>query len=81
MALIWIEKRGKWSVFVENRVKEINNSTKPSQWEHVLDHANPADLLSRGCNPTQLFNSQWWYGPSWLYKSEDEPSSSTVKSR
>lgn len=54
MALTWIEKRGKWSVFVENRVKDINNSTKPSQWEHVPDHANPADLLSRGCNPTQL---------------------------
>lgn len=54
LALTWIEKRGKWSVFVENRVKDINSSTKPSQWEHVPDHANPADLLSRGCNPTQL---------------------------
>lgn len=49
MALTWIEKRGKWSVFVENRVKEINNSTKPSKWEHVPDHSNPGFVILHNC--------------------------------
>lgn len=31
---------------------------------------NPADLSSRDCSPMQLVQSNWWLGPSWLYKSE-----------
>ncbi|GBO44635.1 hypothetical protein AVEN_239431-1 [Araneus ventricosus] len=47
----WITNEGPWSVFVENRVKEIRDIRLVKQWNHVPGHKNPADLLSRGCLP------------------------------
>ncbi|XP_060860026.1 uncharacterized protein LOC132937224 [Metopolophium dirhodum] len=41
-----------------------------SEWNHVSTKDNPADLVSRGCEPTQIQNNQlWWKGPEWLSKS------------
>ncbi|XP_058840937.1 uncharacterized protein LOC131696411 [Topomyia yanbarensis] len=34
---------------------------------HVPGESNPADLISRGVNPTDIVNLEfWWIGPQWL---------------
>ncbi|GBM50372.1 hypothetical protein AVEN_128995-1 [Araneus ventricosus] len=43
-----ITKEENWSVFVNNRVKEIRKISQPS-WYHVSGVENPADLSSSGC--------------------------------
>ncbi|XP_035210830.1 uncharacterized protein LOC118185140 [Stegodyphus dumicola] len=58
--------RGDWSVFVANRVKEINNLIPSQCWRHVPGDLNPADILSRGSSPRSFSDSLWWEGPSWL---------------
>ncbi|GFX08510.1 integrase catalytic domain-containing protein [Trichonephila clavipes] len=65
-ALWWIKEKGSWSVFVENRVKEIRQLTRGHLWKHVPGNLNIADLLSRGCSPQQMLISRWWEGPLWL---------------
>ena len=48
---------------------EIQMSTEPSQWQHVSTEENPADLCTRGANPSELADSPlWWNGPDWLTK-------------
>lgn len=79
VALYWIKNYGEWSVFVSNRVKEINKITPQGNWRHVPGTLNPADLISRGCLPKQLLDSEWIKGPSWLSKScETWPSTEIV---
>jgi len=52
---------------VANRVGEIHTLTDRVEWGHVASNDNPADVLSRGCTPSELkYNSQWWHGPAWL---------------
>ncbi|GFY07577.1 DUF1758 domain-containing protein [Trichonephila clavipes] len=69
-SLWWIkEKKKSWSVFVENRVKEIRQLTRGHLWKHVPGNLNIADLLSRGCSPRQMLISSWWEGPLWLRES------------
>jgi hypothetical protein len=56
---------------VGNRVAIIQADTSAS-WRHVLSQSNPADLISRGIEPTTLSSSTlWWKGPQWLLQ---EPS-------
>ncbi|XP_035211173.1 uncharacterized protein LOC118185437 [Stegodyphus dumicola] len=50
VALWWIKNRGDWSVFVANRVKEINSLIPSQCWRHLPGDLNPADMLSGG----------WW---------------------
>lgn len=55
--------------FVCNRVAEIQNFKTDCIWRHVQSKDNPADMLSRGIDPTTLMdNTLWWYGPEWLTK-------------
>ncbi|KAG8174732.1 hypothetical protein JTE90_012177 [Oedothorax gibbosus] len=41
--------------------------TETSQWQHVASEDNPADLVSRGLEPSRLVNNElWWHGPSFI---------------
>ncbi|GFT76162.1 integrase catalytic domain-containing protein [Trichonephila clavipes] len=66
VALWWLKNHGDWSVFVANRVNEINSLVPSQFWRHVPSQLNPADLLSRGISPRLFSDSLWWEGPSWL---------------
>ncbi|GFX61194.1 DUF5641 domain-containing protein [Trichonephila clavipes] len=70
-ALWWIKEKGSWSVFVEDRVKEIRQLTRGHLWKHVPGNLNIADLLSRSCSPRQMLISRWWEGPLWLRESPE----------
>ncbi|GFW34864.1 integrase catalytic domain-containing protein [Trichonephila clavipes] len=66
VALWWLKNHGDWSVFMANRVNEINSLVPSQFWRHVPGELNPADLLSRGISPRLFSDSLWWEGPSWL---------------
>ncbi|UYV60592.1 hypothetical protein LAZ67_1001615 [Cordylochernes scorpioides] len=70
-ALSWIKKEIEWRVFVRNRVREIQATTNLNDWRFVPSQLNPADLLSRGCPPSQFVQSRWWEGPEWLKKPKE----------
>lgn len=67
----------RWSVFVANRIGEIQRLTKIQNWRHVISSNNPADILLRGLNSRELsISSTWWQGPDFLQLSGDRwPSS------
>ncbi|XP_011884072.1 PREDICTED: uncharacterized protein LOC105571212 [Vollenhovia emeryi] len=71
IVLHWIAGNpSRWNTFVANRVGEIQELTT-NRWQHVSTHHNPADIISRGMEASELVQSDlWWKGPSWL--SEDE---------
>lgn len=72
--LSWIRKpSSQWTVYVANRVAEIQRLSNPLQWNYVPSALNPADCASRGILPHALVEFQtWWYGPLFLY---EQPSS------
>ena len=70
-SFVRIENRTEWKQFVQHRVNEILTQTSKDQWKHVPGKENPADLGTRGADPSQLKNSKlWWFGPAWLTKDE-----------
>ncbi|GFX10131.1 hypothetical protein TNCV_1865291 [Trichonephila clavipes] len=41
-----------------------NSSSYSYQWKHISSRDNPADLISRGVNPSDLkYLELWWLGP------------------
>ena len=60
------------SVFVGNRIAEIQEWSESVSWRHVPTRENPADLISRGCEIEELLNSIWFCGPKFLYKDSSE---------
>ena len=58
------------SVFVGNRVAEIQEWSQDVIWKHVPTKQNPADIVSRGCNVEELSNSIWFNGPEFLLKDD-----------
>jgi hypothetical protein len=65
--LTWIKGTpNKWKTFVGNRVSLIQEKTSSAHWKHVPSQDNPADLISRGTDPTTLSTSFWWNRPEWL---------------
>ena len=64
--LQWIHSsHRKQQVFVANRVAEILDKTKVSQWNHVSGINNPADIETRAINV-----HEWLHGPAWLKQRE-----------
>ncbi|XP_043064474.1 uncharacterized protein LOC122320346 [Drosophila ficusphila] len=48
-------------------IAQIQDLTKGMTWRHVPTHWNPADILSRGCSPLELLESNLWReGPPFL---------------
>jgi hypothetical protein len=68
IVLTWIQgPSNKWKTFVGNRVAFIQEDTASATWRHVPTQSIPADLISRGVEPTTLSTSTlWWKGPPWL---------------
>jgi hypothetical protein len=68
IVLSWIHSlSNKWKTFVANRIAFIQEETSSATWRHVPSADNPADLISRGIEPTALSTSTlWWNGPSWI---------------
>ncbi|CAI6343037.1 unnamed protein product [Macrosiphum euphorbiae] len=65
--------------YVANRVSQILENSEVRQWHHVSTVDNPADLASRGLNPSELSVSEsWWYGPRWLSEPEEKWNPSPV---
>ena len=70
IVLAWMQSTpNKWKTFVGNRIALIQNETASATWRHVPTHSNPADLISRGIEPTTLSKATlWWKGTQWLTK-------------
>jgi len=68
IALTWIQGPPKeWKTFVGNRVAHFQEETASASWKHLPSQSNPADLISRGIEPTTLSTSTlWWKGTHWL---------------
>jgi transposase InsO family protein len=68
IVLTWIQGTPtRWKTFVGNRVALIQETTSDATWRHVPSALNPADLISRGTDPTTLSTTAlWWHGPGWL---------------
>ena len=67
IVLNWLmQEPNHWGTFVANRVAEIQQD-QDLHWNHVSSTDNPADVASRGLNPSLLEqNKLWWTGPKWL---------------
>lgn len=68
IVLAWLNKPpNQLKPFVSHRVSDIVSLTAVSQWQHVSSEDNPADVLSRGTNASNLASCHiWWHGPIWL---------------
>ncbi|XP_053623554.1 uncharacterized protein LOC128682758 [Plodia interpunctella] len=74
ITLGWIRTQPKLlKAFVCNRINEIHDLTERDSWRYVPTDLNPADMASRGVEPTVLVNSSfWWHGPTFLLKHNSE---------
>ncbi|XP_018370063.1 PREDICTED: uncharacterized protein LOC108765716 [Trachymyrmex cornetzi] len=80
IALAWIKgEPSRWVQFVANRVTEIQQLTVRARWNHVSSKENPANIISRGMNSTNLRACRlWWNGPDWLKSKDWPPSKETI---
>ena len=69
----WIRSHSRrFKVDIGNRVSELQNATKPSQWRHVPGKQNPADKGTRGLPAKELAEDRvWWHGPAFLSQQPD----------
>lgn len=84
ITLHWIVKSpAKLETFQANRVAEIQELTEGARWSHIATKDNPANLASRGVQPSKLVNNPlWWNGPEWLTKPMSQwPSSKLIISQ
>lgn len=71
ISLAWIrDSPHKRTVFVANRITEIQLLSNLSDWYYIETKQNPSDLGTRGVLPIELPKlSLWWEGPSFLKES------------
>ncbi|XP_071642941.1 uncharacterized protein [Temnothorax longispinosus] len=81
ITLNWISSPSRrWTVFVANRVGEIQRTSDIDSWRHISSASNPADIISRGLEPHDLLSSPlWWHGPEFLASIEEYWPNSTFK--
>ena len=66
-ALYWLQNKGVWKSFVNNRVKETLTLVPMANWHHVPTDLNPSDIGTRGMAADKLKNSKlWWKGPEFI---------------
>ena len=54
-----------YETFEMNRLQQILELSKPTQWHYIPTTANPADLLTRDNTVNKWLNSPlWWNGPT-----------------
>ncbi|KAL4127543.1 hypothetical protein QTP88_011710 [Uroleucon formosanum] len=62
VTLAWISAcQSRWKQFVANRVSEIHKLTPNAQWNHIKSKDNPADLISKGVQPSRLTEASLWW--------------------
>ena len=59
--------------YISRRVEIIKSISKVSQWSYINGKDNPADLTTRPCDYKTLVKTQWFAGPSFLWKLEHLP--------
>ncbi|XP_066585528.1 uncharacterized protein [Prorops nasuta] len=71
--LAWLRKHpSNWKVFVANRVSYIQTELPIAVWKYIPSRDNPADLATRGLDPTVIKElTIWWQGPNWLHASKE----------
>ncbi|XP_073713144.1 uncharacterized protein [Misgurnus anguillicaudatus] len=63
----------RFKTFVANRVAEIRDATKLSQWNYIDSNSNPADNATRGQSADKFLNNKrWLHGPDVLWKEKTE---------
>lgn len=73
IVLAWIrDVPHKRTVFVANRITEIQTLTSRSHWRYIDTKNNPADLGTRGISPEDLPQSNlWWKGTKCLLQFDE----------
>ena len=68
VVLAWLQRHpSHWTVFVANRVSEIQTTLPATAWRHVPTRDNTADCASRGIHPRDLIlHELWWQRPKGL---------------
>lgn len=74
IVLAWLRAEpSRFSVFVANRISEIQRNSSFDHWRHVRSEHNPADCASRGITPSKLVTHElWWSGPPWLLNQRND---------
>jgi len=68
IVLAWIQgSSNKWKTFVGKGFALIQEETAAAIWWHVPSQSNPADLISRGVEPTTLSTSILGEGSTMAY--------------
>ncbi|KOB73634.1 polyprotein, partial [Operophtera brumata] len=69
--LQWIRNNTRtYKVFEANRLGEIDELTRMHEWRYVPTKLNVADLATREDFDHAVFESEWFSGPSFLYRDE-----------
>ncbi|CAD5217992.1 unnamed protein product [Bursaphelenchus xylophilus] len=67
------------TIYVRNRVRELQSYRKEMEFRFIDGKLNPADIASRGAKVTELMHNElWWKGPEFLLQDITEWPSTMV---